>query len=488
MSSTSLNSAPFATVILAAGHGTRMKSSLPKVLHPVGNRPMVVRAVETALELTSTPPVVVVGHGAEAVQQAVGERARFVVQAPQLGTGHAVRQTADTLRGTADLVVVYYADMPLLTASTLRALIDAQKIHAGPITLLTLVAADPRGFGRIVSRPDGAITAIVEEHEATPEQRAIRELNVGVYAFRADWLWPHLDKLKPRKKGEYYLTDLIELAIAEGLSVQGQAITDADEVIGVNTRIHLSEAELALRRRVTSRWQLDGVTIRDPQSTYIDERALIGQDTVIEPNTHIQGTTVIGADCVIGPNTIIVDSKIGAHCVVIASMLEQAIVEDHVDMGPFVHLRPGAYLEHHVHLGNFGEVKNSRIGSRSHMGHFSYIGDAQIGENVNIGAGVITVNYDGVNKNKTIIGDQAFIGSDTMLIAPLTIEANGRTAAGAVVTHDVPAGQIAVGVPARMRPYQSRVKKADIMNTVANGHSIETTNDSAAGSGIGTSE
>jgi len=288
-----------------------------------------------------------------------------------------------------------------------------------------------------------------------------------------------LTKLRPRSKGEYYLTDLVELAIAEGLSVQGQSITDADEVIGVNTRVHLSEAETALRKRVNTRLQLAGVTIRDTQSTFIDERAVIGQDTVIEPNTHIQGTTLIGENCQIGPNTIIVDSKVGDDCVVLASMIEQSTLEEHVHMGPFVHLRPGAYLEHNVHMGNFGEVKGSRIGAGSHIGHFSYIGDAQIGASVNIGAGVITVNYDGVNKNKTVVGDHAFIGSDTMLIAPVVVEANGRTAAGAVVTRDVPSDQIAVGVPARLRPFKNRaITNTNTVNTLAanNGDSTEMSN------------
>ena len=434
-----------------------MKSALPKVLHTVGNRPMVVRAVDTAWALNDRPPVVVIGHGADSVRQALGTRAQFVFQTEQLGTGHAVQQAATVLRDAADVVLVYYADMPLLTAPTLQTLIEGQQLHAGPITLLTLVAADPRGFGRIVRRADGTIAAIVEEHEATPEQRAIRELNVGVYAFRADWLWPRLEKLRPRQKGEYYLTDLVELAVSEGLTVQGQIVADADEVIGINTRVHLSEAESALQRRITQRWQLAGVTIRSPQSCSIDERASIGPDTIIEPNTHVQGETVIGAGCIIGPNSIIVDSRIGDHCVVLASMVEQATVENEVDMGPFVHLRPGAYLESRVHMGNFGEIKNSRIGAGSHIGHFSYIGDAQIGADVNIGAGVITVNYDGVHKHRTVIGDQAFIGSDTMLIAPVTVEANGRTAAGAVVTHDVPADFIAVGVPARLRAIKPAV-------------------------------
>jgi len=345
--------------------------------------------------------------------------------------------------------------MPLLTASTLRTLFEAGQAHSGPITLLTLVAADPRGFGRIARQnndPNGSITAIVEDKEATPEQLAIRELNVGVYVFRANWLWDRLAKLKPKKAGEYYLTDMVEVAISEGLSVYGLVVDDPDEVIGVNTRVHLSEAEVALRRRINRRWMLDGVTLRDPATTYISEEAVIGQDTVIEPNTHILGQTKIGAECQMGPNAVISDSNVGDRCIVNSSVIESSTLEEDVTIGPYGHLRPGAYLERGVHMGNFGEVKNSRLGAETHMGHFSYIGDAQIGEDVNIGAGVVTVNFDGVNKNKTIVGDHAFIGSDTMLIAPVTVEANGRTAAGAVVTHDVPSNQIAVGVPARLRP------------------------------------
>ena len=444
-----------ATVILAAGQGTRMKSTLAKVLHPVGGQPMIMRTVETAHQLDSTLPVVVIGHEADAVRVVVGDRAQYVTQAPLLGTGHAVMQAADLLRGQSDQVVVCYADMPLLTPQTLRKLIDVQRANMGPFTLLTLIANDPRGFGRIV-RQGGAVTAIVEERECTPEQLAIRELNVGVYVFRADWLWEHLPKITPKSKGEYYLTDLVEIATAEAQTVQGIAVEDTDEVIGVNTRVHLSDAEAALRRRITRRWMLDGVTISDPASTYIDERATIGQDTVILPNTHIQGASVIGAQCQIGPNTVVYESKIGDRCVVYSSVVEQATLEDEVDIGPFAHLRSGAYLESHVHMGNFGEVKNSRLGAGTRMGHFSYIGDAEVGADVNIGAGTVTVNFDGKRKHKTLIGAHAFVGSGSMLIAPLTISANAHTAAGSVVTHDVPENHIAVGVPARMRPWMPK--------------------------------
>jgi bifunctional UDP-N-acetylglucosamine pyrophosphorylase/glucosamine-1-phosphate N-acetyltransferase len=440
-----------ATVILAAGQGTRMKSEIAKVLHPVGGKPMIIRAVETAERLAAQRLVLVVGHDAESVREVVGDRAEYAVQAQQLGTGHAVLQTAEALRGQTELVAVFYADMPLLRHETVARLIAAQRENQGPLTMLTISVPDPRGFGRIVRGADKSVTAIVEERECTPDQLGIRELNAGVYIFKSNWLWENLSKLTPRSKGEYYLTDLIQLAAEQGQRVIGLESDDPDEVIGVNTRVHLSEAEAALRRRINTYWMLEGVTILDPATTYIQEAVSIGQDTVILPNTHLEGKTTIGAHSLIGPNSVIVDSQIGAYCTVKSSVVERSVLEDRVKVGPYGHLRTGAYLEEGVHMGNFGEVKNARLGRETRMGHFSYIGDAEVGEDVNVGAGTITCNYDGVNKHKTTIGDHAFIGSDTMLIAPVTVHTNGRTAAGAVVTHDVPSGQLAVGVPARLR-------------------------------------
>ncbi len=440
-----------ACVVLAAGAGTRMKSEMAKVLHPVGGKPMVVRAVESAEKVGAARLLVIVGQDAEGVKAAVGGRAEFATQAPLLGTGHALMQAADALRGATEYVAVTYADMPLLRPETLNRLYTAARESTATIALLTITVPDPRGFGRIVRGEGGSVAAIIEDHEATPAQKAIGELNVGVYVFRATWLWDALLKVQPKAKGEYYLTDLIEIATAEGLTVEGIACDDPDEVIGVNNRLHLSEVEAALRRRVNRHWMLEGVTLIDPATTYIHEDVTIGRDTVIHPNTSLQGKTAIGMGCQLGPNSVIRDSQIGAACVVDNSVVESATMEDGCQIGPFGHLRPKAYLEAGVHMGNFGEVKNARLGRGTRMGHFSYIGDAHIGADVNIGAGTITVNFDGVRKNTTIVGDHAFIGSDTMLIAPVEIGENARTAAGSVVTKNVPTGHIAIGVPARMR-------------------------------------
>ncbi len=436
-------------LLLAAGQGTRMKSKLPKLLHPLGGRPMIWYSLEAAQQATGATPVVVVGHGAEAVKQTVGEAARYVTQAEQLGTGHAVQQAESMLHGESGLILVTYADMPLLTAETLTGLVNAQENHSGPITMLTVQAEDPRGFGRIVRDPAGQVVAIVEEAQATPEQREIKELNVGAYCFAADWLWQALARIPLSPKGEYYLTDLVGIAVSEGLSVQTMATQDLAESIGINTRVHLAEAEALLRRRVNHRWMEAGVTLIDPQTTYIEPTVILGQDTTIWPNTYLLGETQIGESCTLGPNTLIRSSKLGDGCEVTASSLEHAVVEDNVDIGPFGHLRKGAHLASGVHMGNFGEVKNAYLGEGTKMGHFSYIGDANIAEDVNIGAGTITCNYDGKEKHHTEIEAGVFIGSDTMLVAPLKVGQGAITGAGAVVTKDVKPNTLVAGMPAR---------------------------------------
>ena len=437
-------------VILAAGQGTRMKSKLPQMLHKLCGQPMVFYALNAARAASTETPVMVVGHGAEAVQAAVGEAAHFVVQEEQLGTGHAVMQAESLLAGKPGLVLVTYGDMPLLRAETVQKLVEAQQANPGPMTLLTVIAEDPRGFGRIVRKADGTVAAIVEEAQADASQLAIKELNVGAYCFRSEWLWPALKRIPLSPKGEYYLTDTVALAVEENLPVQAIVMDDMVETIGVNSRVHLAEAESAMRKRINTGHMLNGVTMIQPETTYIEAGVSIGRDTILWPNTYLHGKTSIGEDCAIGPNTIIRNTKIGDRCKVLMADLEGAILENDVDMGPFARLRKGAHLGNHVHMGNFGEVKDSHLAEGVKMGHFSYIGDTQVGKDVNIGCGTITCNYDGKKKNKTIIGDRTFIGSGSMLVAPLKIGEDAYTGAGSVVTHDVEDKTIVVGVPARL--------------------------------------
>ena len=436
-------------VILAAGEGTRMKSAIPKVLHPILGRPMIWYVLQSVRQITDSQPIIVVGPGAEAIRDIVGESAAFVTQAERLGTGHAVMQAESLLRGHTDLVLVLYADMPLLTADTLQLLVDSQRDHQGPITMLTNLSEDPRGFGRILRSEDGKIQAIVEEAQATSQQLKIRELNTGVYCFNSDWLWGALARIPLSPKGEYYLTDLAEIAVSDQLTVQSVTLEASEETIGINTRVHLAEASVCMQRRINHDLMLSGVTMIDPASVFIEPGVTVGQDTVIWPNTYLHGRTQIGERCNLGPNTIIRDSQIGNRCKVLASVLEGAILENEVEMGPFARLRKGAHLADGVHMGNFGEVKNSYLGPGTKMGHFSYMGDATLGSNVNIGAGTITCNYDGKQKYKTSIGADAFIGSDTMLVAPVNLGEGAQTGAGSVVTKDIPAHTLAVGMPAR---------------------------------------
>jgi bifunctional UDP-N-acetylglucosamine pyrophosphorylase / glucosamine-1-phosphate N-acetyltransferase len=436
-------------IVLAAGRSTRMNSKKPKVLHPLMGRPMAFYALEAAGQASGAKPVAVIGHESEMVRQALGDKAEYVIQEPQLGTGHAVRQAEALLKERSEYILVTTADMPLLTGETLKQLVQAQQAHSGPMTLLTATTEEARGFGRVLRDAAGRIQAVIEEAHATPGQLAIRELNTSVYCFSAEWLWQTLPRIPLSPKGEYYLTDLVGIAAADGLSIQTIDISDPGETIGVNTRLHLAEAEALLRQRINREWMLAGVTMIDPQSTYIETGVSIGQDTVLWPNTYLQGNTSVGEDCTIGPNAIIRDTQIGNGCRVLASVLERAVVEDRVDIGPFGHLRKGAHLAEDVHMGNFGEVKNSYLGPGSKLGHFSYIGDATIGSNVNIGAGTITCNFDGKQKHHTDIGANVFIGSDTMLVAPVKIGEGARTGAGAVVTKDLPDYTLAVGIPAR---------------------------------------
>ncbi len=441
----------WAAVILAAGWSTRFKSERPKVVHPLAGRPMIRHVVE-ALQAAGCPhpPVIVVGPATTAIQEAVGPEARWVVQPEPRGTGDAVRWAEPVLRDEVSEVLITYADLPLVRPETYRRMVETHRARGATLTLLTARRADPTGYGRVVRGPEGRVQRVVEEAEASPGERHLSEINVGVYVAHGPWLWPALSRLQPSPvKGEIYLTDLVALAAAEGLRVEAVLLEDPEEALGVNTRVQLAEAERILRRRINTRWMLEGVTMLDPERVYIGADAIIGPDTVIYPDTYIEGGTRIGRRCRIGPNAILRDAVIGDDCVVEASVVEGAVLAERVHVGPFAHLRPGTRLAEEVRIGNFAEVKNSVIGPRTRMHHFGYIGDATVGADVNIGAGTVTCNYDGVRKHPTIIEDEAFIGSDTMLVAPVRVGRKAKTGAGSVVTRDVPPETLVYGVPAR---------------------------------------
>ncbi len=436
-------------IILAAGQGTRMKSEKPKVLHPIAGKPMVHYVIEAAHAIGSLRPIVVIGYGADQVQTAIGDQVDYVLQAPQLGTGHAVMQARDKVDPDSEAIVVLYGDTPFIGAETLQRLLDAHRSASAVLSLITFTPADPELYGRIGRDASGRVVDIVEYKEATPEQRAIREVNSGIFCYQTAWLLSHLDHLQPRPgHGEYYLTDLVSIAAQEN-AIRATCSCAETEVLGINDRVQLAAAERLMRERINTQHMLNGVTLIDPATTYIEANVTIGPDTIIYPGTHLRGQTTIGRECAIGPDTLVEDSVIGNQCEIVASLLEGATLEDRVDTGPFSHLRQGAYLCAGVHIGNFAEVKDSRLGPGTKQGHFSYLGNAIIGAHVNIGAGTITCNYDGVKKYPTTIGDNSFIGSDTMLVAPVNLGRDARTGAGAVVTRDVADHELVYGVPAR---------------------------------------
>ncbi|MEX2247037.1 MAG: bifunctional UDP-N-acetylglucosamine diphosphorylase/glucosamine-1-phosphate N-acetyltransferase GlmU [Dehalococcoidia bacterium] len=447
-------------VILAAGQGTRMRSRLPKVCHDLAGRPVVRHVVEAAREAGINDVVVVVGPGDDGqhVRIFIGDDVRFAVQAKQLGTGSAV-EAAREAAGDAPYVLIMNGDVPLVLPETLRRLMAAVGTTA-PLAVLTAeVPVEEYGY---LALDGDRITDIVEtKTESGVDRSARRSINSGQYAARADWLWSHLPRIEPAPNGERYLTKLAALAHGEGSPAIAVIAEDPDEVRGINDRVQLAEAEAVMRDRIRRRHMLAGVTLTDPATAYIDAGVTIGADTRIEPQTYVRGATTIGEGCLIGPGTLVLDSKIGDRCIVRFSTVFESTLEADVDVGPYSHLRPGAYLCEGVHIGNFAEVKASRLGRGTKMGHFSYIGDAEIGAGVNIGAGTITANYDGAAKHRTVIGDGAFIGSDTMLVAPVRIGARARTAAGAVVTKDVPDGMAAIGAPARIRTRGADGEKED---------------------------
>jgi bifunctional UDP-N-acetylglucosamine pyrophosphorylase/glucosamine-1-phosphate N-acetyltransferase len=439
----------WSAVVMAAGRGLRMNSSTPKVLHRLCGLEMAAWVVQSLQEIGVSPIVLVVPSQHEAFGHAFGNQVKYAVQENPGGTGDALA-AARPIVGDAENLLVLNGDHPLVLPNTILRLVEAHERTGSSLSLVAAEEAPEEGMGRIVER-DGGVVAVAEAADLQDADAQGLAVNVGIYAFRSPWLWDALQDLAPSPSGELYLTGVVQKASNAGLRVERTWVEDPLEALGINTRAHLARAEAALRQRINARWLKAGVTLVDPATSYIDARVTLGRDTVIQPNTMLRGNTIIGEECEVGPNAIIGDSLLGNRCSIGASVIEGATLEDGVDVGHFCRLREGAYLEQGVHVGTSAEVKASRLRRDAQMGHFSYVGNADIGERVNIGAGTITCNFDGVRKNKTIVEEDAFIGSDTLLVAPVRIGARSATGAGAVVNHDVPPDSLAVGIPARVR-------------------------------------
>jgi len=451
---------PLSAVVLAAGEGTRMRSATPKVLHSLCGRPMLLHVLDTLVELPLERIVVVVGHGAERVTKTLHEQLateitlEFVEQRVQRGTGDAVSvgltAFADEF-GTDDDVLVLTGDTPLLRADTLADLATEHRLADAAATLLTAVLDDATGYGRVVRDGRGNVERIVEEPDANPAEREIAEVNPSIYCFRRAFLAPALRRLSPENaQGEYYLTDVVGVLRQAGHVVLGIPAADPTEALGVNDRAQLAVAEAILRQRVCERWMREGVSMTDPAHTYIDVSVELEPDVRIFPGTILEGRTVIGAGSVIGPDTHLVDTIVGEGATVANTVAHESEIGDGASVGPFSHLRPGTRIGARAKIGNFVEVKNSDVGEGAKAQHLAYLGDAEIGSDANIGAGTITANYDGRRKQRTKVGKQTRIGSNNTLVAPVEVGDGAYTGAGSVVTHDVPPGALAKGVPARI--------------------------------------
>ncbi len=456
----------WAGVVLAAGEGRRMQSRWPKPLHRVCGKELIRYPVELLQSLGVGRILVVVSPAnAAPIGNLLGDRVEYVVQPAVQGTGDAAARAVAALRGGTGSLILLGSDSPLLRVESVRRLTERHLARGSDMTMFTAAGLLAPDLGRVIRDDAGQVVDLVEAADWAGDAYAPAEVNAGVYCFNLAWLEAALPGIAPSPGGEKYLTALaVSGAAREDRNARIDRIDalpsdDPEEIFGVNDRVQLAQVEAIQRWRICERWMKAGVTIQDPASVFIDADVAIGQDTLIRPNTMLLGRTEIGEECEIGPNSVVRDSRLGRRCRVTASMLEEATLEEDVDVGPFSHLRPAAWLEKGVHLGNFVEVKESRLGAGTMAGHFSYLGDAAIGANVNIGAGTITCNYDGQDKHRTTIGPGAFIGCDTMLVAPVTVGREAATGAGAVVNQDVPQGLLAVGVPARIRPRKPRARK-----------------------------
>jgi bifunctional UDP-N-acetylglucosamine pyrophosphorylase/glucosamine-1-phosphate N-acetyltransferase len=438
--------------VLAAGLGTRMKSRTPKVLHRLCGRPMIEYVLDAADTATGSRPIVVFSPATEAVRDAVTARADAALQDEPRGTGDALRAALEALPDEAEEVLVLSGDVPLVKADMLEALLEARALDHAAMSLVAVDALDPTGLGRVVRNDGGTVERIVEDKDASDEERQLTEINAGLYALDASWLRRRIGDLRPSAAtGELYLTDLVAMAREDGRLVAALEVEDDGRLTGINDRSQLARAEWDMRVELNDRWMKAGVTMVDPSTVYLDHEVQLEEDVTLEPGVVLRGRTTVGAGTRIATGSQVHDSVIGERCVIWASVLERATVEDDVTVGPFSHLRPGAHVGSRSEVGNFAEIKNSRLGEHVRQHHMSYLGDADVGADTNVGAGTITANYDGVRKHRTTIGEGVFLGVDTMLRAPITLGDGSKTGAGAVVTKDVPPGKLAVGVPARIR-------------------------------------
>ena len=432
-------------VVLAAGQGTRMKSSLYKVLHPVAGKPMVGHVVTQAQAANVDQVVTVIGTGAEKVKDYLGDRTEYVLQEEQLGTAHAVKQARSLLEGREGATLVVCGDTPLLTAKTLQAVFDHHEKEKAKATVLTAIVEDAKGYGRVIRNDAGEVKKIVEEKDASDEEKAGKEINTGTYCFDNQLLFKCLDSItNDNAQGEYYLPDVIEILQSKGEKVMAYALEEEEEALGVNDRVALSKAEYYMRKRINEVHMKNGVTLIDPATTYIDSDVVIGNDTLIEPGVYLKGKTEIGQDCRIGAHSVITDSRIKNHVTILSSTMEEAVMEEGSNIGPNSHLRPGTVLGEQVHVGNFVEIKKATVGKDTKIGHLTYVGDAELGENINVGCGTVFVNYDGQEKHKTVVKDHSFIGCNANLIAPVTVEAHSYVAAGSTITENVPSESLAI--------------------------------------------
>lgn len=434
-----------AVIIMAAGKGKRMKSNLPKVLHNLAGKPILNYVLDTVDQLEAKRKILIVGYKSDHIRELIGDKIEYVEQKEQLGTAHAVLQTKRLLSDFKGDVLILSGDVPFLTVKILKKLLKYHQANNFCCTLVSTILKNPKGYGRIIRDKKGEINGIIEEVDLSAEKKKITEVNSGIYCVNKDKLFQALEKITPdNKQGEYYLTDLVEISLKEGLTVGNIIVNDYSEILGINSRLDLTDASRKVYKKTLQDLMLQGVTIVDPNSTFVERGVKIGQDTIIYPFTIIEKDTKIESGCLIGPYSHLIDADIGKGVRVWASIIESSTVKEGANIGPYAHLRPETVVEKGAKIGNFVEVKKSIIGEDSKVSHLTYLGDAIIGKRVNIGAGTITCNYDGEKKHKTVIEDEVFIGSNNTLVAPVKLGKDSYTGAGSTITEDVPAGNLAI--------------------------------------------